>query len=75
MKVKLFFHFPQYFAPEFEEKTGEIEVEEGITAEELLRKVKIGKGLTVCVNGRLAKSNQKLKENDIVSIFPLSVGG
>lgn len=75
MKVKLFLHFPRYFSSELGERTGTIEVEEEITVKELLKKVKIGEGLKVAVNGRLVKNDQQLKENDIVSVFPLSVGG
>jgi len=75
MKIKVFFHFPHYIPPDFEGKTGTMEVGEGITVEELLREVGIGQGLKVSVNGRSANINQELKENDIVSFFPLSVGG
>jgi len=75
MKVKLFLHFPQYFSSELGKRTGTVEVEEGITVREFLKRMEVGEGLKVSINGRLVKNDQPLKENDILSVFPLSVGG
>ncbi|GAB4434907.1 MAG: hypothetical protein OHK0040_06000 [bacterium] len=74
MKVtlKLFATLRDYGA-----KYEELELREGTTLEELVEMKKIPKDMPMIrlVNGEFAEFNQRLKDGDIVALFPPIAGG
>ena len=77
VKVKLYATLRRYF-PEAE--LGEstlVEISEGATVSDLLKKIGIPKGETkiVLLNANKVKLDQRLREGDLVVLFPPIGGG
>ncbi|MBO8175012.1 MAG: MoaD/ThiS family protein [Thermococcus sp.] len=71
IRIKLYGELALQLSPEFE-----IEIEEGSTVEDLLRKLKISaEEHHILVNERKVGKNYKLKENDYVKLLPVVYGG
>lgn len=77
IEVRLFANLAQLLPPGSKNKRAVITVKEGITVEELLDKLKVPPKVTnvIMVNGTYQDKNTKLKEGDVVSIFPPIAGG
>ncbi|NJE07013.1 MoaD/ThiS family protein [Thermococcus sp. M39] len=71
VRIRMYGELALKFSPEFD-----IEIEEGSTVEDLLRKLKISaEEHHILVNERKVEKNYKLKENDYVKLLPVVYGG
>jgi molybdopterin converting factor small subunit len=78
IEVKLFFDLAKYLPPEASKSNSvSISLKEGSTIQELIDKLNLPPKMTkvILVNGIKPKNETKLKDGDLVAIFPPMAGG
>ena len=77
IEIRLFANLAKLLPPNSKNKRATINVEDGITIDELLNKLKIPPNITsiVMVNGSHKEAKTILNEGDVVSVIPPVAGG
>ncbi len=77
IEVKLFANFREFLPPDSKGYGCVLEVEEGITIGEVLRRFKIPDSIPMIalVNGLHRSAEEPLQAGDVLSIFPPVAGG
>jgi len=77
IEIRLFANLAKLLPPNSKNKRANISVDDNITVDGLLKKLKIPKNITniVMVNGSHKDIDTKLNEGDVVSVIPPVTGG
>ena len=77
VEVKLFANFREYLPPDSKQYTCTLEIAEGMTIGEVLKRFHIPESepLIALVNGIYRRTEEPLHSGDVLSVFPPVAGG